>query len=129
MSRGGGKSGSAASRSQQLDDTPVRLSKSFVAVGLSMNSLDLCTISAVSSAGLFTLQASLSTQAAARMQLRDIDFVTRGSTGSYITTGVETRTPIECPPTPAAPVVETESCVSHRIVTHSSSRTVVSRLR
>ena len=85
--------------------------------------------SEVISPRLCTRLAVLSTQADARMQLRDIDFVSRASTDSYITTGVETRTLIECPPTPVGPVVETESRVSHRIVTHSSSRTVVSRLR
>jgi hypothetical protein len=108
--------------------TRVRLSKSLVAVRLSMSKSTLCTITAVSFHGLFTPIASLSTQATARTQLRDLDFVSRGSTGSYITTGVETRTLIECPPTPAAPVVETESRVSHRTVTHSiSSRSAVAR--
>ena len=108
--------------------TGLRPSKSFVAVRLSMPNSSLCTNTAVSSEGLFTLLAALSTQVTARTQLRDLDFVSPASTGSYITTGVETRTPIECAPTPARPVFETESRVSHRTVTPSiSSRSVVAR--
>jgi hypothetical protein len=86
-----------------------------------MKTKDVCTISPVSCRGLYTPLAALSTQVIARMQLFDIVFVSRASTGSYITTGAETRTPIECRPTPVGPVVETESRVSHRIVTHSIS--------
>ena len=101
--------------------TEARQSKSFVAVRLPMKSTDLCALSTVSCGALYTPKATLSTQVVARNQLRDIVFVSRASTGSYITTGVETRTPIECRPTPAGPVVETESRVSRRIVTHSIS--------
>ena len=79
------------------------------------------TVSAVSCRGLYTPLATLSTQVVARMHVRDIVFVSDASTGSYITTGVETRTPIECRPTPERPVVETESRVSRRTVTHSIS--------
>ena len=79
------------------------------------------TLSTVSCGEFYTPLATLSTQVVARNQLRDIIFVSRASTGSYITTGVETRTPIECRPTPACPVIETESRVSCRIVTHSIS--------
>jgi hypothetical protein len=79
------------------------------------------TLSTVSCGEFYTPLATLSTQVVARMHVRDIVFVSHASTGSYITTGVETRTPIECRPTPERPVVETESRVSRRTVTHSIS--------
>jgi len=98
-----------------------RQSKSLVAGRLSVKMQHRSTVSAVSCRGLYTPLATLSTQVVARMHVRDLVFVSRASTGSYITTGVETRTPIECRPTPERPVVETESRVSHRTVTHSIS--------
>ena len=58
--------------------------------------------------------APLSTLLVGQMQLRDIRFVSRASTRGYITTGVETRSLIECAPTPAGPALETESRVSRR---------------
>ena len=75
--------------------------------------------------------STLSTQATARIQLRDLEFVTSCSTGSYITTGVETRTPVQCPP--ALLSMETGARVSRRtLVRHRSTAsaryTDVSRL-
>ena len=121
------RDGSASGIRREVISEPSRVvtgrdeSKSFVAVRLSMKNASVRAGSPVSSVELCTRLASLSTRPDVRMQLRDIVFVSRASTGSYITTGVETRTLIECRPTPVRPVVETESRVSHRIVTHSIS--------
>ena len=52
----------------------------------------------VSYGQLSTQTGPLSTQAVARIQLRDPDFVTRYSIVSYLTTGVESRTSVECRP-------------------------------
>ena len=101
--------------------TTERQSKSFDAGRLSVKMQSESTLSAVSCRGLYTPLATLSTQVVARMHVRDLVFVSRASTDSYITTGVETRTPIECRPTTERPVTETESRVSHRTVTHSIS--------
>src|SRR4051812_8555517 len=59
-----------------------------------------------------TRLSSLSTQVDARFQLRDVDFVSRCSTGSYLTTGVETRTSVQCPP--ALLSMETDARVSRQ---------------
>ena len=67
-------------------------SKSFLSCRLSAARRGLCTISAVSWVELSTRRTLLSTQASARIQVRDPDFVSVCSIGCYITTGVETRT-------------------------------------
>jgi len=56
-------------------------------------------LEAVVTSGQFSTQTgSLSTQAGTDSQLRDPLFVSSGSTSSYITTGVETRTSVDCRP-------------------------------
>jgi hypothetical protein len=46
-----------------------------------------------------TRYGPFSTQAAARIQLRDLIFVSTYSTGSYLTTGVESRSSVAFAPT------------------------------
>ena len=74
--------------------------------------------------------APLSTHLATPTHLRDIDSVSHASVSGYLTTGVETRSLLECAPTLAGPAVETEPRVSHRTVTQSRTNpsTFVSRL-
>jgi hypothetical protein len=55
--------------------------------------------SQVSSGRLSTQTGPFSTQADARIQLRDLFFVSSYSTSSYLTTGVETRSSVAFAPT------------------------------
>ena len=55
----------------------------------------------------------LSTQVDAHIQLRDLDFVSPCSRGGYLTTGVETRTPVES--SPAHLSIETDVRVSRQL--------------
>src|SRR5436190_20742833 len=56
-------------------------------------------LEAVVTSGHFSTRTGpLSTQPGARSQLRDPVFVTDAAAGSYITTGVETRTSVDCRP-------------------------------
>ena len=52
------------------------------------------------SSGQFSTQTGpFSTQAVARIQLRDLNFVSHASTSGYITTGVESRSSVAFAPT------------------------------
>src|ERR1043166_3541103 len=83
--------------------------KPFVAQEFSMSSINWNRRTPVISGQLSTQAGSFSTQASARIHLRDVDFVSPYSTGSYLTTGVETRTPVEC--RPCASMSKTVDCV------------------
>ena len=61
-------------------------------------------------AQLSTWTGLLSTRAVARMQLRDVNFVTHAKHDTYLPTGVETRSPIGC-----APAVHTRRWVLRRL--------------
>jgi hypothetical protein len=71
-----------------------------------------------------TPNVMLSTQAPTCFQLRDIDFVTPYSTSVYLTTGVETRTSVQCAPCASIMVnalVATNQTRTDRISTTSSA--------
>jgi len=56
-------------------------------------------LDAVVTSGQFSTRTGpLSTQAGTDNKLRDRLFITSGPTSSYITTGVETRTSVDCRP-------------------------------
>ena len=81
-----------------------------------------------------TARDRFSTQVAAHIQLCDRDFVTPYSTGSYLTTGVETRTSVQCAPAPKfralciADINPSISTVSTTSSTIRTTRRFVSRL-
>jgi hypothetical protein len=72
---------------------------------------------------LSTSLGCFSTQVPARIQQSDVDFVTPYSTASYLTTGVETRTYVQCPP--AIPLPEFAHRASARF--RESSPTKIAR--
>jgi hypothetical protein len=72
--------------------------KSLAGRGLSMDGMRRGIGELVSSGRFSTWTGPLSTQVAACIQVRDIDFVTSGSTAVYLTTGVESRTSVFCRP-------------------------------
>jgi len=72
--------------------------KSFVARWLVETSMSRSGGELVSFAGFSTPDSAFSTHVAAPVQLRDVHFVSRYSTGSYITTGVESRSCLRCRP-------------------------------
>jgi hypothetical protein len=75
------------------------MSKSFVVRGFPMLLPMRKQDSLVSSGQLSTLTGPFSTQAGARIQLRDLFFVSSYSTSGYLTTGVETRSSVAFAPT------------------------------
>jgi len=75
------------------------MSKSFAVRGFRMLSPSLELNSLVESGRLHTLTGSFSTQADTRFQLRDLIFISSYSAGSYLTTGVESRSSVAFAPT------------------------------
>ena len=105
-------------------DVAVESTKSFAAREFPMTSFDSVQSVRVEPGGFSTRQGPFSTQAAAHIQLRDLSFVTRASTVSYLTTGVESRSSVPYAPTNQRWSVP--SCADRRTVTSRSSS--VSRL-
>jgi hypothetical protein len=95
-------------RERRSDDrrTFLRWPKLFRGGELSMPRRRLHANSAVISGKFSPLQTGLSTCVFASTHVRDRQIVTAYSTGSYLTTGVETRTLTDCAPATALPVTQ-----------------------